>query len=129
MVVHPPDPTCLPSFNSEAFKLMEVHFWSPTEFWRKLGVDELPCPRHGYQHTQYVHQYEYRQRLVKGVSEDFTLAGRNYKCTECKREHDAIATLLKAAKVMYAPKSEQHSVVTIIRKKPNEALGSRFERK
>ena len=101
----------------KAWQRQPIFFFSPTRLapWQRLGVRlrgartrracllfltrapcpvlsrqvEMPCPRHGWNHTQFVKVYPNRwvQRLVKGVFSDFTLAGQECRCSECKQEH------------------------------------------
>ena len=67
----------------------------------------MPCARHGWAHTAHVTTTsEWRQRLVKGVVDDFCLAGQKCCCSECRREHKRLLRQQKAAENAGAAPSE-----------------------
>ena len=128
--VEPPDPTLTSTpfgkgrvGSSSAWELMPMCFYSPAQLpmWRRAGF-QMPCPRHGWAHSQYVKtQSEWRARLVKGVIDDFVLAGQVCCCSECRREHDRLVKRQHAAEKAGAAAGEIEA-----RKAEAQAATSRF---
>ena len=51
----------------------------------------MPCARHGWKHTEKVTvKQRWAPRLVKGITNDFILAGQECVCSECRKEHDQL---------------------------------------
>ena len=112
--VEPGDPTLLDApFGTDdnptdaAWQRLRIFFWSPSELapWQKLGV-RMPCARHGWAHARYVSVLgRWSQRLVKGVYGDFALAGKECRCSECRREYGRLDAQYQAAKSARVPEA------------------------
>jgi hypothetical protein len=98
LVVHPPNPLCLDCFDSDTFHLMPVHLWSPEQRWHHRGL-RTPCHNHGWAHVDSVRTYPaWTQRYVKGVFDDFCIAGQRTECSECRAAYYRLKAIIKALK-------------------------------
>ena len=85
---------------ADRYDLLNVFFWSPSRLkqYKKLGV-EMPCARHGWKHKDKVTvKQRWAIRLVKDITRDFTLAGQECVCSECRKEHEQLNKRYLAAK-------------------------------
>ena len=76
---------CMPCAGSDDYELKPIVFWS----YEKWGLP-TPCINHGLEHSEHVTLGEWRMRRVKGVSDDFYLAGRRSFCSLCKSRKDTL---------------------------------------
>lgn len=91
--VYPPDALCVPCEDDTSASLKPIKFWS-YEMW---GVD-TPCVNEGYAHAQHVTLGQWRMRRVKDVCDDWYLAGRQLRCSECQRRSAQLKGELKEQK-------------------------------
>ena len=93
--VQPPDPICLDSFDADSYQLMSIHFWSPGT---KFNI-QMPCKNHGWGHATHMCTYSrWTQRRVCGVFSDYTIAGQEMECSECRTEYMRLKHVIAAAK-------------------------------
>ena len=91
--VYPPDAICAPCDDDTPASLKPIKFWS-YEMW-DVGT---PCVNEGYEHAQHVTLGAWAMRRVKDVSDDWYLAGRQLRCSECQRRKAELKAELKEQK-------------------------------
>ena len=91
--VYPPDAICAPCDDDTPASLTPIKFWS-YEMWNVA----TPCINAGYAHTENVTLGQWRMRRVKDVSDDWYLAGRELRCSECQRHKAELQAELKEQK-------------------------------
>jgi hypothetical protein len=108
--VTPPDPSLQPfdHSSSAAWEALAIFFFSPTKWGSSQQMQlAMPCARHGWAHARFVHVRNcWAQRLVKGVFSDFSLAGQECRCSECRRERATLKQRYDAAKSAGVEESE-----------------------
>jgi hypothetical protein len=91
-----------------AAQVLPLKFWSPSDFWKRIGVDSCPCKTHGWSHSKHVRVRSFRSpRLIKdGHGRHFGLSAGDAICAECQRMHGAIKAALKLAEAQGAAACE-----------------------
>ena len=101
ILFHPDDPTLVPlhsaqgEFEANNWGASPVLFFSPSEMtaWAKLGVT-VPCPHCGFTRATQLHA-RCAARLVKAISRDYVLAGREVVCPFCRARRTEVKKLIE----------------------------------
>ena len=97
IMVRPPDPTRVKDFSPSHYLRRPIAFWSPAESHSHLGVRDIPCPNHGYDHASGTVMGGWRRpRRVRGMrGRDYDVAGRDVTCKCCRTENKQLKAKLK----------------------------------
>ena len=123
--VHPPvHPAKMLPFSAEAWEDMAIDFWSPSDFFHELGVDDIPCANCGLEHARFVRVIENNswrspRRVKTPFGEDIALAGRQCVCYECRRAKNRWKTLLAAAESVGVTTEAERANVAALRARVN----------